>query len=129
MKKAMALICAFVMCLMASSGLADSYGTAVVYGRNSTKVHLREEATSESASRGLFFTGTEVEMRSDPDKKWVKVRMGGLDGYMSSSYLRRGSGREEIFKYFNITTIWKKVRIEININHGSFVTFFSKIYI
>ena len=25
--------------------------------------------------------------------------------------------------------VWKKVRIEININHGSFVTFFSKIYI
>lgn len=105
MKKALILICALVLCLLASSGLSDSYGTAIVYGRNSTKVHLREEATYKSASRGLFFTGTEVDLRSDPDEKWVKVRMGGLSGYMSSDYLLRGYGRKNPGTAFQSGTV------------------------
>ena len=100
MKKMMTLILALLLCLGAAICLADDYGTGVVWGKNSTKVHLREEATSDSDSLGLFFTGTEVELRSNPDKKWVKVRMGGLSGYMSSSYLRTDSGREKTEKKF-----------------------------
>lgn len=105
MRKVMLLLAAMLLCMNAAAGLCDSYGTATVYGRNSTKVHLREEATSKSASRGLFFTGTQVELRSDPDESWVKVRMGGLSGYMRSDYLLRGYGRKNPGAAFQSGTV------------------------
>ena len=99
------LLFAVLLCAGAASCAADDFGTAVVNGRNSSKVHLREEATSDSESKGLFFTGTEVEMRSEPDEKWVKVRMGGLSGYMSSAYLTTGSRRDQVGKRFQRGTV------------------------
>ena len=107
-KKMVFLLCTALLFLGAACALADDYGEAVVDGRNSSKVHLREEATSNSSSLGLFFTGTEVEVRSDPSEKWVKVRMGGLGGYMNSSYLRRGSGRDRVGKAFQSGTVTAK---------------------
>jgi uncharacterized protein YgiM (DUF1202 family) len=67
------------------------YGTAVVDGLNSDRVHLRESASTGSKSLGLYFTGTQVLCQSDPGKEWVKVKIGSQTGYMSSGYLYRGS--------------------------------------
>ena len=87
---------ALLLCLMAAGALAASYGYAVIDGKTATKVHLREEASSKADSLGLFFTGTEVEMRSDPYAEWIKVRIEGASGYIHSAYLSQGSAREDV---------------------------------
>lgn len=100
-KRWIAGLCAALLFLSAQAALADStYGYAVIDGRNSTKVHMREEPSSDSDSMGLFYTGTEVSLKSDPDARWVYVRIGVEHGYVRSTYLRRGEGREELPKRF-----------------------------
>ena len=95
MKKLFAAAAALLACLLAASALAASYGYAVIDGKSATKVHLREEPSSKAASLGLFFTGTEVEIRSDPYGEWIKVRIEGASGYIHSAYLSQGSAKED----------------------------------
>lgn len=89
-----------MLCLLPAMAFADSYGMAVIDGRDSYKVHLREEASSDAESLGLFFTGTEVEMRSDPEGQWIKVRIDGASGYIHSSCLKTGRARENVQEAF-----------------------------
>ncbi|MGN0996400.1 MAG: SH3 domain-containing protein [Candidatus Ventricola sp.] len=97
MKKWFAALCAsLVLGLLAASAAAASYGTAVIDAGNSTKVHLRAEATTKSDSLGLYFTGTQVQCKSDPEKTWVKVGIGTQSGYMMSRYLRWGSAADQV---------------------------------
>lgn len=97
MKKLFAAAAAALLaCLLAASALAASYGYAVIDGKSATKVHLREEPSSKAASLGLFFTGTEVEIRSDPYGEWIKVRIEGASGYIHSAYLSQGSAKEDV---------------------------------
>ena len=74
-----------------SSTPNNPYGTAVINGQTSDRVHLRERSSTGSNSLGLYFTGTQVICESDPSKEWVKVKIGSQAGYMSSEYLYRGS--------------------------------------
>ena len=100
-KKSFLLLALLLACLLASAALADDYGTAVVYARNGGRVHLREGASSSSASMGLFFTGVEVNMRSNPNySDWVLVHIEGLSGYMHSDYLRWGSAVDSVRSTF-----------------------------
>ncbi len=69
----------------------STYGTAVIDGRDSDRVHLRERPSAGSDSLGLYFTGTKVQCESDPRKEWVMVTIGSETGYMKSEYLYRGS--------------------------------------
>jgi uncharacterized protein YgiM (DUF1202 family) len=69
----------------------DPFGKAVVDGRSADRVHLRERSSEGSNSLGLYFTGTEVMLKSDPNKEWVSVTIGSQSGYMKSEYLYRGT--------------------------------------
>lgn len=95
-KRGWGLLLGLLLCLMACGALADDYGTAVIDGRDSYKVHLREAPSSGSESKGVFFTGTEVTLVTDPREEWVHVKIGYLYGYMKSSYLRRGEAADRV---------------------------------
>ena len=92
-KKIISLILLFALMACVSNGLAlgTDYGTAIVDGQNADRVHLRVSASSGSNSMGLYFTGTEVQCKSDPKEEWVKVTIGSQTGYMKSEFLYRGT--------------------------------------
>ena len=90
LKRCINLCLCLALCLWGAVAAAAGYGTAVIDAGNSTKVHLRAEATTKSDSLGLYFTGTPVECKTDPEKTWVKVGLGTQEGYMMSRYLRWG---------------------------------------
>ncbi len=98
-KRAFAALLCVLLCFAGALALADDYGQAVIDGRNATRVHLRWEPTTKSESQGLFFTGTEVTCKSDPDEEWVRVKIGRLDGYMMGKYLKRGSAADRVQPY------------------------------
>lgn len=81
-----------------------AYGTAVINGKTSDRVHLREESSAQSKSLGLYFTGTRVRCQSDPQKQWVKVNIGSETGYVKSEFLYTGSPN-------NITPKWPRLTI------------------
>ena len=83
-KRICALLLAAALCICAACALADDYGDAVIDAGNSNRLHLRAEPSTEAESLGLYFTGTEVECRSDPAKEWVEVKIGRVRGYMKS---------------------------------------------
>jgi len=85
------LLCGLMACTNIGLALGADYGTAIIDGGNADRVHLRERSSATSDSLGLYFTGTEVVCKSDPDKEWVNVAIGRQTGYMKSGYLYRGS--------------------------------------
>lgn len=108
MKKWGALLLIVLLCLSAICALADDYGTAVIDARNGDRVHLREEAAAESASMGLYFTGTEVKCLSEPGEEWVKVRIGVEEGYMKARYLKTGDAADTVVPRFRWGTVTAK---------------------
>lgn len=74
--------------LLAASAVADE---AIIDGKTSDRVHLREGRSTASASQGLFFTGTRVLCEAEPVGDWVAVTIGAQTGYMKAEYLLRGS--------------------------------------
>ena len=74
-----------LLCLMTSAALADQ--TAVIDAGDSTKLHLRAQASSSADSLGLFFTGTRVNCLARSGG-WTKVQVGADVGYMDSRYLQ-----------------------------------------
>ena len=107
-KRLWTLLLTAAMCLCAACALADDYGTAVIDGGNSNRVHLREEPSTEADSLGLYFTGTQVECRSDPKQEWVKVQIGRERGYMKSKYLKRGEAADAVTPRFLRGTVTAK---------------------
>lgn len=65
-----------------------SFGTAVIDGQTADRVHLREEPSQDSVSRGLYFTGTEVlyEYATAQDD-WIWVIIGDEAGFINANYL------------------------------------------
>ena len=96
LKRCINLCLCLALCLWGAVAAAAGYGTAVIDAGNSTKVHLRAEATTKSDSLGLYFTGTQVECKTDPEKTWVKVGLGTQEGYMMSRYLRWGDEADAV---------------------------------
>lgn len=94
----LALVAALVLCGCLSAQ-AEGVCDAVIDGRNSSRVHLREAETAKSDSLGLFFTGTEVKCLSDPQEEWTHVELGRLRGYIKSAYLRTGSRMQYVEAY------------------------------
>ena len=75
-----------VLCLMLSAACAE---TAYVDGKTASRVHLRSAPSQQAESMGLFYTGTKVELDgSARQDQWTKVRIGALNGYIMSEYLR-----------------------------------------
>ena len=104
MRRWMGILLAALLVIMGSSALADDYGKAVV-DAPSGKLHLREKPTSDSDSMGLFFTGTQVTLKSDPDDDWVEVKIGRERGYMKSKYLKTGSAADRVTARFQAGTV------------------------
>lgn len=96
MKRGIAVLLAALLCVFAGLALADDLGEAVIDGRNGYKVHLREEPSKDSASLGLFFTGTTVSLRDEPENGWVKVKIGRERGYIKEEYLKTGAAAERV---------------------------------
>ena len=93
MKKLMAVLT--IILLLACAGVAsaqgNAYGTAYIDGGSSDRVHLRASASMQSASQGLFFTGTEVLCASALNQEWVAVTIGAQSGYIKGEYLRQSA--------------------------------------
>lgn len=96
MKKGIAVLLAALLCMWVCCALADDLGDAVIDGRNGYKVHLREEPSKDAASLGLFFTGTTVSLRAEPENGWVKVKIGRERGYIKEEYLKTGAAAERV---------------------------------
>ena len=88
MKRIACVTATIFTCLCFVLAYAQSYGTAVIDAGDTGKLHLRTEPSSDSASKGLYFSGTEVICKSDPHAEWVKVLVGAHSGYMNSTYLK-----------------------------------------
>jgi len=104
MKKGFGILLLALLCMIAGCALADDWGKAVVDAPNG-KLHLREEATSDSDSLGLYFTGTQVTCKSDPDGDWVEVKIGRERGYMKGKYLKTGSRADRVEPRFLAGTV------------------------
>ena len=107
MRKMLTLLLAAALCLLAAGALAGSYGTAVIQA-TSGKLHLRAEPTAYSDSYGLYFTGTEVECLSNPNREWVEVQIERETGYMMSKYLRWGDDADRVTPRFMRGTVTAK---------------------
>ena len=84
------LLC-ILLCLMllpASVWAQDNASAAYVDGKTSDRVHLRSAASTQSASLGLFFTGTPVTCLSSRADTWTRVQIGTQKGYMMSEFLK-----------------------------------------
>ncbi len=71
---------------------ASSAGTttaAVYLSNRSSRLHLRVSASSKSPSLGTYPHGTQVTVLARASN-WCRVRIGSLEGYMATDYLRFG---------------------------------------
>lgn len=69
-------------------GLCEGEWRAVVIDADtSDRVHLRAGPSTDTASAGLYFTGTEAECREIPGSAWAEVRIGAETGCMMTKYL------------------------------------------
>ena len=88
-KKMISLL--LLCCLLASGGIGFAreadFGTAVIDAKTSDRVHFRREASAESKSLGLYFTGTEVLCNSSPYEQWTQVTIGSQMGFIKSEFL------------------------------------------
>ena len=89
MKRVICLVfCSLCLCICAVIAHAETrYIIAAIDAGDAGKVHLREGPSTDAASLGLYFTGTELFCDSDPTQEWTKVVIGSQDGYIKSEYL------------------------------------------
>ncbi|MDR0898237.1 MAG: SH3 domain-containing protein [Oscillospiraceae bacterium] len=77
--------------LFIGTAMAEGYTQhAVIDGQSADRVHLRAGASTMYDSLGLYFTGTPVEVLGGTGD-WTQVRIGSVQGYILSRYLRFGN--------------------------------------
>ena len=69
---------------------------AVIDGKTSDRVHLREQASADAKSLGLYFTGTTVQAEPFRNQEWVWVNVGTQEGYIKSEYLQFGANASAV---------------------------------
>ena len=89
MKKLLCAWIALALLLSAACGLGESL---FVDNRETDKIYperlnLRAQPAKHGASLGLYYTGTEVNLLAVENEEYDKVEVGGMTGYMASSYL------------------------------------------
>ena len=89
MKKLLCALVALALLLCAACGVGESL---FVDNRETDKVYperlnLRDQPTKNGAILGLYYTGTEVNVLAVENEEYDKVEVGGMTGYMASSYL------------------------------------------
>ena len=91
-------ICAalLLLCLLLAGAAAAQENTAVIDAGDSDRVHLRAEASFTSASKGLYFTGTQVTLESPWGGAWTRVTIGSETGYIYSAYLETGDAADAV---------------------------------
>lgn len=92
MRKGFGFLLLLLLVSLCAAALAEPapLGTAVIDGRDSNRVHLREEPSSSAQSLGLLFSGTQVLYYTEPSDSWVEVSVYGKMGYVKSDYLHTG---------------------------------------
>lgn len=76
---------------------AAAEGGYAVSGGNADRVHLRAEPSLSSASLGLYFSGTPVDVLGTEENGFRPVSIGMRRGYMSADYIgERGSAAPKI---------------------------------
>lgn len=55
--------------------------------RVADRLNLREEPKSDAKSLGRFYSGVKVAVLEEREEGWVRVRLGGLIGYVQKGYL------------------------------------------
>lgn len=86
-KRLVGFLLVLVMIGLCAMALAEPLGTAIIDGKDSDRVHLREEPSTSANSLGLLFSGTEVEYYTDPNDPWTEISVYGKMGYVMSEYL------------------------------------------
>ena len=89
-KRLIGFLLVLVMIGLCAMALAEPLGTAVIDGKDSDRVHLREEPSMTAQSLGLLFSGTEVAYYTHPDDPWVEISVYGKMGYVLAEYLHAG---------------------------------------
>lgn len=90
MKKTMIAILALVMlwvmatCAVGESLFVDNRETDKIFPE---RLNLRAEPSKAGAILGLYYTGAEVENLGAENEEFIKVRIGGMTGYMAAEYL------------------------------------------
>ena len=89
MKKLLCAWIALALLLSAACGLGESL---FVDNRETDKIYperlnLRAQPAKNGAILGLYYTGTEVNVLAVENEEYDKVEVGGMTGYMASSYL------------------------------------------
>ena len=87
---------ALLLCLLLAGAAAAQGVTAVIDAGDSDRVHLRAEASFTSASKGLYFTGTQVTCESPWGGEWTRVTIGAETGNICSAYLKTGDAANTV---------------------------------
>ena len=90
------LVFMLMVCLLAAGAAAAEGTAAVIDAGDSDRVHLRAGASFTSASKGLYFTGTEVACEGQNDSEWMRVSIGAETGYIFSAYLKTGDAADAV---------------------------------
>lgn len=84
------ILCCQALFGAAAPAFAEDSVTAVIDGIDADRVHLRATPDRSADSLGLFYSGTCVELLSQPTEAWSEIRIGSQRGYMMTCYLRWG---------------------------------------
>ena len=90
------LVFVIMMSLLTAGAAAAQGSTAVIDAGNSDRVHLRAGASKETASKGLYFTGTQVACDGTSGGEWTRVTIGTEKGYIFSAYLKTGDAADAV---------------------------------
>lgn len=120
MKKGFSILLALLMLFATAAACAAQ--TLYVDNRETDKfyperLNLRAEPSRNGGILGLYYTGAEVEALDEGNEAYVKVRIGGVTGYMDRAYLI--TGQEAQARYgdrfsagraaqVDLTGMWKK---------------------
>ncbi len=109
----LALVLALALLCTMTSAFAEYTGERLyVDGRDSTKVHLRSQPSTESSSLGLVYTGTEVILVFPENAQWYMVQLGAETGYISAAYLSREQPETKapVAYVYNPNSSWSHLR-------------------
>lgn len=80
------LICLLALLLTSGCAAAETHDTVLINSITSDRVHLRQQATKDSKSLGLYFSGTHALILQEGEE-WSYVMIGTEKGYIHNSLL------------------------------------------
>lgn len=98
-KTALVLLTLLSLCVAVaySSPRALAAEMAVVNNPNPTdRLNLRDEAKSSSNIVRKYYNGVKVEILSNVNSEWAKVRIGNAEGYMQRKFLATGAAASNV---------------------------------